>query len=538
MLDRMHALASGKRDIGGGHVVLEIDESLAAAGGRDGPRGRRTLRAFGQGWRLGRIETKLAGEGGARLRSPGDAAFEVEPAGRRADGTLRLRRPTGNECLQPVAPAQRPAGLAEEMHRRVPAAAHGNQVAGDTPHAPLRLDLDAGYGAAPEGSQGNRAAQHGQAVRVRHAVRAQIDKRGDLAAVPGELAGGGIDGVVIGEKDGAAARQHGIAVDEGGDGARQHDARPVIAGKDQRALMRAGRQHHTAGADMPYALARPAGAFRRRKAFRQPLGQRNEIMVVIAEGRGAGQQQRRCAGQHPPGPCRAVFGPDALGTVQQRAAEIRALVRQHDARAGRRARMGSRDARRAAADHEDVAMGVAVLIDLGVRFARCARQARHAPDYGRVDAVPPGRRPHEGLVIEAGHEQPGHEPRGRAQIEPQRRPAVDALGGEPVVKLDFGGAQVGLRERTRLQQDERVRLLRPGRHHPARPVVFEAAAEESHAVREQGRRERVAGMAGVAPAVETECEGARPVDPAAGRQAARPCHAAVSGWSGRGAPMG
>ena len=279
------------------------------------------------------------------------------------------------------------------------------KVAGDPPPGPLRLDLDPGYGAAPEGSQGNRAAQHRQAVRVGGAVRAQIDQRRDFAAVPGEFAGGGIDGVVIGEKDGAAARQHGMAVDIGGDGARQHDARTVIAGKDQRALMRTGRQHHPAGADMPYALARPAGAFRRREAFRQPLGQRHEIMVVIAEGRGAGQQQRRCAGQHPLGPCRAVFVPDALGSVQQGAAGARALVRQHHARAGRRGRMGRCDARRAAADHQDVAMGVPMLIVLGVRFARRPRQSRHAPDRGRIDPVPPGGRPHEGLVVEPGGEQ-------------------------------------------------------------------------------------------------------------------------------------
>ena len=356
--------------------------------------------------------------------------------------------------------------------------------------------------------------------------------------MPGEFAGGGIDRIVIGEEDGAPARQHGVAVDAGGGGARQHDARPVVAGKHQRAFMRAGRQHHPAGADMPDPLARPAGALRRRKALRQPLGQGQEIMVVIAECGGARQQLRGRCGEHPPGPGRALLAAHGLGAVQQRAAEFRALVRQHRARPGGGGGMGRGDAGRAAAHHQDVAMGVAVLVNLRVRLARGPRQPGHAPDCGRINPVPPGGRPHEGLVVEAGGEQAGRQPGSRAQVEPERRPAVDALGGQPVVKLDFGRAQVGLRETARLQQHQRVRLLRPDGHDAARPVVFEAAGEEPHPVGEQRRGQRVAGMAGIAPAVEAEGERARPVDPAAGRQPARPGHAAASGTSGRGAPIG
>src|SRR5262249_41411281 len=98
----------------------------------------------------------------------------------------------------------------------------------------------------------------------------------------------------------------------------------------------------------------------------------------------------------------------------------------------------------------------------------------------------------------------------------ERRPAVLALGDKPVVKLGHGGAGIGLGAHVSAEAHQRVRLLGPGGENAARPVILEAAADKAHAVRQQSRRERVAGMASVSAAVEREGEGARAVDRAAG----------------------
>ncbi len=62
--------------------------------------------------------------------------------------------------------------------------------------------------------------------------------------------------IIIGEDNGAVAGHHTIAIDIGTDRAGQHHPRQVIAGKDQRAFMRALRQYHLGGAHFPHALAR------------------------------------------------------------------------------------------------------------------------------------------------------------------------------------------------------------------------------------------------------------------------------------------
>src|SRR5690606_25377476 len=129
----------------------------------------------------------------------------------------------------------------------------------------------------------------------------------------------------------------------------------------------------------------------------------------------------------------------------------------------------------------------------------------------RLVALPPGARPHEGLVEEARRQQRRGEFVGVAKVEGERRPAVLALGDEAVVKLSDGRPHVGLASRSLTKLDERVRLLDAGREEPARPVVLEAAADEMNAVRQQGGGQGVAGMALVGPPVEGEAENARAV---------------------------
>ncbi len=113
-----------------------------------------------------------------------------------------------------------------------------------------------------------------------------------------------------------------------------------------------------------------------------------------------------------------------VGLAQQRAAELRLLVAEDDARAGlgRGERRG--EARRAGADDEHVAMGVALRVAVGIGRGRRPAEARRGADARLVDLVPERARPHEGLVVEAGDEERREEVVDRADVEVERRPAV------------------------------------------------------------------------------------------------------------------
>ena len=101
----------------------------------------------------------------------------------------------------------------------------------------------------------------------------------------------------------------------------------------------------------------------------------------------------------------------------------------------------------------------------------------------------------------------------------QRRPPVLAGGGEPLIELGHGRARVGLATRAVAQFNERVGLLGAGGEDAARPVIFERAPHETHAVRQQRRGQRVAGIPAIGLAVEGERQRARAVDEPAARQA-------------------
>ena len=98
----------------------------------------------------------------------------------------------------------------------------------------------------------------GEAARRRRDVCAHVDDRRDPAARLGERSGGPIGAVIVGEDHRLVAGNHAELVGVALGRARQHDARPVVAGKYQRPFEGAGRQHDGAGADRPVAVARLA----------------------------------------------------------------------------------------------------------------------------------------------------------------------------------------------------------------------------------------------------------------------------------------
>ena len=142
-----------------------------------------------------------------------------------------------------------------------------------------------------------------------------------------------------------------------------------------------------------------------------------------------------------------------------------------------------------------------------VRDHRPAAEARRAPDEPLVEEPARRRgRPHERLVVEAGGKEGRGEAGRRPEVEGERGPPVLASGGHARLDLDPGRPQVGLGAGALPHGDERVRLLRPRRHHPSGAVVLEAAAEEAHPVREEGGGEGVAPVAEVRAAVEGELD--------------------------------
>src|SRR5262249_10734903 len=131
---------------------------------------------------------------------------------------------------------------------------------------------------------------------------------------------------------------------------------------------------------------------------------------------------------------------------------------------------------------------------------------------------------HEGLIIEARREQWRCAADQRSGVMFEPRPGMLARRAQTVVKDDVRCAAIWLGEAAGLQLHERRGLLRSRRKNPARPVVFEAARDKPHAICEQRRSQRIAGMAFAFLAVEGEAQHAPAVDLATARQAERLRH--------------
>jgi len=99
----------------------------------------------------------------------------------------------------------------------------------------------------------------------------------------------------------------------------------------------------------------------------------------------------------------------------------------------------------------------------------------------------------------------------------ETRPGMLARRLQPVIQRDVRGTAVGFGEPAGLELNQRRGLLRSRREYPARPVVFEAARHQPHAIRQQGRSQRVAGVPLVFLPVEDKTQNPAAVDLAAAR---------------------
>ena len=344
--------------------------------------------------------------------------------------------------------------------------------------------------------------------------------------------------VVVGEDDERAFRQHREAIDIGLDGRRQHDARPVIVGKDQRPFDRARAEHDPFRADAPQALPHRAFALGERHMIAEAL-QPDEIVVVVVTGDRrsrqhldvleTGQRMRRARN-----PFASRLAVDLCLADQQAPAELALHVRQDHA-GPRPARLHRRaQPRGTRADDQEIAVGMAALVVLGIGVSGRAAQAAHAANEFLVDAVPPRTRPHERLVVEAGRKELRKQTRKGADVDAKARPAVLAFRDEPFEELGLGRPHVRFPPSALAQRDQGVWLLHARAQDPSRAVVLEAPGDQMHPVREQGRRERIARVSGVAHPVEPKTQHAVPLDPAAPRQSKLLGHGLRSpGASGR-----
>ena len=264
-----------------------------------------------------------------------------------------------------------------------------------------------------------------------------------------------------------------------------------LSRKHQRPLDGAARQNGALGHDPP-----------------QPLPRLVRGAVAADDRRPARSRRRRRRHRHRTRRCAASaarWGGCAVRRRSARPTSCRARRRSRDRRpAGVRPAMKScshtmtraperaADLRRrqsggAGADDQHIAERVSLFVVVGVGLCSGAAQTGGRADEGLVDALPERGRPHEGLVVEAGRKKRRQQRIDRQKIEAQRRPAVLARRLKPVEHLGRGRARVRLAPRAATQFDKRIRLFRPGGENAARPVIFETAADQADAVRQQRR---------------------------------------------------
>ena len=523
------AFQPGKLDVLGGDVVLQIDEGRTLAAMHP-PERRGERGAFTADRRHGRhrsgeaqIARGLRAEPRAVLQRLGKGEMSCRGAGHVHALWLRPWDEGGKRLL----PDRLAAEMAGQMQRGIPAVGDREQIAGD-----LGLDaLVVAHDDALKLLAASRLLHHGagkdrprSCALLFEALFSRIDHGGNGDAACGEVARRGPAIVGSGEHHGAGARRHAEAVEIAPHRRPKHHARQVVAGKGDAALDGAGGKHGALRYDVPGALARLMLG-RDRHIVGHTLGSAIGAAVIDAEDRGARHDRHvvegRELGEHRARPLQCWLAVNGEPLRQEPAAERKILLGENDPRAGAARGQRRHEACGASADDEHVAMGEGLLVMVWVRLRRRAAEPGAPADDRLVHTLPELRRPHEGLVVEARAEERAHQPVDRLHIEFQRRPAVLARGVEAIVKLDHGGARIGLAPRSRPHLDQRIRLLGAGAEDAARPVIFERAADQALAIGKQRRGERIARVAGIGLAVEGEIEAARPIDDAAGCEAER-----------------
>jgi hypothetical protein len=194
------------------------------------------------------------------------------------------------------------------VHRRVPAPADQQQVAGDRGGGADLAVRERGDERGRDPLDALRAGHHGAvedpdpralALRTppRRARRPGVDDRLHPDTRSVQVEGRVVGGVVRGEDDGLATGQDAVAVQERPGRAGQHDAGAVVVGEHDRALVGSGRHDDRPRPDAPHPLTRDVPRRRGAEVVGAPLEGQDETVVVTAEGGGALQVQHLGAGR-------------------------------------------------------------------------------------------------------------------------------------------------------------------------------------------------------------------------------------------------
>ena len=230
---------------------------------------------------------------------------------------------------------------------------------------------------------------------------------------------------------------------------------------------------------------------------RRALPHRHEPVEVPERGRAREELDPGLAGALDERPSLLV-----TALPQQPAAELRALVDEHDigAELGRRRR--GRESRDTAADHEQVGVAAPVLgppRPLGLLLRQLAEPGRVA-QHLLVERPQPARAD-ERLVVEAGRRERSAERVGdRHEVVLEAGARVQMLDRRTVAH----GFGAGAHAWGAVDGDEAVRAVAGAAHQPAPAVVLEAARERPLAGGVQRRADRVALERGDLLAVEVE----------------------------------
>ena len=310
--------------------------------------------------------------------------------------------------------------------------------------------------------------------------------------------------------------------------ARQHHTGAIIVGKNQGPLDGTRCQNHLFCPHLPQPLSHIT-----RLGIGQMVGdalaQADKVLLIIAKGRGARQSPDvRVHGQNHENiqwPLISLTPVDSgRARAQKRAAKLRALVANDNIRAALRRRQRRRQSGRPRPHHQHIAMRKPVGVMIRIRFFGRVTKPGGTADDRLINRVPKQLREHKGFIIEAcgknGREQRIH----RADIKFQAWKPVLADCGQALIKLHFAGAQIGCAAPAiPADTNQCVGFIAAHRHQAARPVIFERAPHQMHAIGNQCRGQRIPPRALIGHAIKTEINRLGAVNASAGR-CAHVCH--------------
>ena len=520
------AFAGGQLDVRHLHVVLVIQPHLRlqlnACALRHDPDGLHRGLCHGSGGRCLAAHLSADISQGVRGRQVTIGRTNRHHHGRPVVACRRAGG-VGTEMRLRIVPRQLAAAMAPQVHHRRPAARHGDDIAGhlfqNSAFTSLKADGDAGHPLAALDLHNRTARFHANAHSLglggqiaRHSA-ARVDNQRHFQPRLFQGNGGAVAVVIVGGDHCAVARGHSKVHHIIAHGRGQHHAGNIIAGKGQRPLNRARGGHDLARPDAPEPMLRPTVA--RGMVSHLFIGQ--HIAVVINARRHAAQTQRdirhffkglngvlhpyirRCSVNH-------------IAIHRRAATPMGGLLHQDDAVTRLPGDQRRLQARNTAAHDQQIAESIGLLIVIRVLTNRGFAEASRAADDRFEHMLPSKARVDEGLVIKARRQ----ETRGivihNANIEFQAGKVVLACAGQPIEQLGRGGALVRFKPPALAHVDNRVRLFGAAGNNAARTVVFERPTHQHLVIGQKRGRQRVAGKARHALAVEGEMGGTGAVD--------------------------